>query len=773
MQPIRWCAVRALAAAGLAACLLGAAGATLDDAERLNDEGVAAAEAGDLTRAETIFHQALVIYERTAPDSQAMARCLTNLAGVTATRGDLDAAMAYMRRAWAIQERLAPDDAEAASMLNNLGVIASDRGDVAAALDYAQRSLAIRERLAPDSVEVATSLHNLGALAHSRGDLELAQDCFERAFGIYDRAAPVSVLAAHSLGGLAAVAHDRREFATAVGYQQRNLAIQERFKPDSLEVARTLGNLADFAIHLDDSITAVDYASRAVAVFERLRGTITSAEGRALFAEYGSNPYSILIIAHLFNEDPFSAFAAVERSRSRGLIEGMVERAADLSDAPAELVVRQAAVLDRRAAAYTTLGRVDTDSPEAEAARADVARLAIEQRELEAAIHLASPRYATLTYPGALDLAASRAALPPGTVSLNYVVARGFTVLFVISRERFGVYPIRVVDEELRAMVANLVQPRSLQAPATEDARRMYDLLVRPAQDAIETAERVLICPDDALNLLPFGALVSGEVNGQPRYFIEDVPLHETASLSLFAELQRQAGDDPAAPDLRLLAIGDPTYLTVPTAPAAQLMAQRGAPLAALPHTRDEVESLARLYGDGSRVLMGDQATEATVRAAASEAGVLHFACHGLLDGDDPFGSCLALTPTADDDGLLRAFEILETMRLTADLVVLSACRTGLGELRRYDGVLGLTRAFQYAGAESVVVSLWGVPDESTKSLMVAFHEALLAGQPRDQALRSAQRALIEAGRGGATIGGVPLSSPYCWAAFKLVGLTD
>lgn len=773
MQPIRWRAVRAVAAAGLAACLLGAAAATLEDAERLNNEGVAAAEANDLVRAETLFRQALALRERLAPDSLLLAESLANVGGVSRARGDLEAANAYMLRACAIQERLAPEDARAATTLNNLGVIASERGDAAAALDYGQRALAIRERLAPDSVEVATSLHNLGALAHGRGNLELAQDCFARALAIYDRAAPVSVLAAHSLGGLAAVAHDRRDFATAVGYQQRNLAVQERLIPDSLEVARTLGNLADLAIHLDDSTAAVDYASRAVAVFERLRGTIASAEGRALFAEYGTNPYSILIIAHLFNEDPFSAFAAVERSRSRGLIEGLTERAADLSDAPAELVAQQAAALERRRAAYTTLGRVDTDSPAAEAARTEIARLAIEQRELEAAIHLASPRYATLTYPRALNLADSRAALQPGTVALCYLVARGFTILFVVSRERFGVYPIPVIDEELRARVADLVEPRSLQAPAGDAARRMYDLLVRPAQDAVEAAERVLICPDDALNLLPFGALVSGEVNGQPRYFIEDVPLHETASLSLYTELQRQAEATPAAPDLRLLAIGDPSYLTVPTAPAAQLMAQRGAPLAALPHTRDEVESLARLYGDESRILLGDQATEATVRSAASQAGVLHFACHGLLDGDDPFGSCLALTPTDDDDGLLRAFEILETMRLTADLVVLSACRTGLGELRRYDGVLGLTRAFQYAGAESVVVSLWGVPDESTKSLMVAFHEALLAGQPRDQALRSAQRALIDAGRGGAAIGGVPLSSPYCWAAFKLVGLTN
>jgi len=143
----------------------------------------------------------------------------------------------------------------------------------------------------------------------------------------------------------------------------------------------------------------------------------------------------------------------------------------------------------------------------------------------------------------------------------------------------------------------------------------------------------------------------------------------------------------------------------------------------------------------------------------------VHFACHGLADERSPLESSLALSlpggaRAGRENGLLHAWEILEQVRLDADLVTLSACDTALGREMSGEGILGLTRAFQYAGARTVLASLWPVADDSTATLMKSFYAYLKQGQSKDRALRAAQLDMIRSGS----------SHPYRWAAFQLVG---
>jgi CHAT domain-containing protein len=171
------------------------------------------------------------------------------------------------------------------------------------------------------------------------------------------------------------------------------------------------------------------------------------------------------------------------------------------------------------------------------------------------------------------------------------------------------------------------------------------------------------------------------------------------------------------------------------------------------------------------------------VKERARSGRYLHFACHSVLDEQLPLNSALVLTvprtPRKDqDDGLLQAWEVMETVRLDAELVTLSACETALGREAGGEGLLGLTRAFQYAGARSVLASLWAVGDESTAELMKRFYGHLQSGKDKAEALRSAQLEIIAAARAPAAEGtrGVSRvsasvgSHPYRWAAFQLVG---
>jgi CHAT domain-containing protein len=188
---------------------------------------------------------------------------------------------------------------------------------------------------------------------------------------------------------------------------------------------------------------------------------------------------------------------------------------------------------------------------------------------------------------------------------------------------------------------------------------------------------------------------------------------------------------------------------------------------------------VASAWGEAATSFLGPQATEERAKGLGPNTEIIHFACHGILDRSIPLNSALVLsvpedTSRARENGLLQAWEVFEQVRIDASLVVLSACDTALGQDVRGEGMIGLTRAFQYAGARTVVASLWAVPDRSTAALMRRFHTSLSEGESTDQALRHAQIALlsgpIEEPAAGGTTDTMDASHPYAWSGFQVIG---
>ncbi|HSG40879.1 MAG TPA: CHAT domain-containing protein, partial [Thermoanaerobaculia bacterium] len=239
-------------------------------------------------------------------------------------------------------------------------------------------------------------------------------------------------------------------------------------------------------------------------------------------------------------------------------------------------------------------------------------------------------------------------------------------------------------------------------------------------------------------------------------------------SATVYAELGRSKPSSRTPGEERLAALGDPAYPLKPGSPAdpeVRDSVRRGLTLKPLPGSRREIEAITTLYPQ-AKVYLGREATEEKAKSIGAQTDFVHFACHGLLDEEFPLNSALALTLPEEpaegrDNGLLQAWEIFESIRLDADLVTLSACDTALGREMGGEGLVGLTRAFQYAGARSVLASLWGVSDRSTADLMKRFYSHLKQGRSKDEALRAAQIDLIR--RKG-------FAHPYHWAAFQLTG---
>ncbi len=295
-------------------------------------------------------------------------------------------------------------------------------------------------------------------------------------------------------------------------------------------------------------------------------------------------------------------------------------------------------------------------------------------------------------------------------------------------------------------------------------ARRLYDLLVRPAEGSITRAQRILFSPDGPLHTLPFAPLLRGN-----RHLIEWKPIHSALSTTVYAELLRSRPAQRNPGEEQLAAFGDPVYPPAPDGPAdpeVREAVRRGLALKPLPSTRQEVEAIAGLYPQ-AQVYLGREATEERAKSLGPQSRLVHFACHGLLDERFPLNSALALTlpeqqAEGQGNGLLQAWEIFESLRLDADLVTLSACDTALGREMGGEGLVGLTRAFQYAGARSVLASLWSVADISTARFMERFYGYLRNGKSKDEALRAAQIDQIRASSES--------SHPFHWAAFQLVG---
>jgi len=768
---------------------------TLAMADTWSDLGLLERERYHTAEAAAAFERAVAILEQRAPGSLQMATNLARLAAMVRALGDADSAEDLLRNALEIRQTLAPDSLGTAAILTNLGLIAKERGELDEAAHHLQGALEIWGKASPEGPEVASSLNFLGEIARLRGALDEAWDLQRRALAIGERS-PNRLLEAFNLNALGDVAAARGDLALALGFHQQALAIYERLVPGTIDEALTLQQIGRLYRRMGRAGQAAQRLTQAVDALESQVGRLGGSRDReATFRASYEEIYRDAIDLELERGHAAEAFRLLERSRERSFLALLSERDLDLSgELPAAL---DRSRRDNAAQYDQTLLKLASWTPAAgeaarEALRRELSRLRQERDEIAVEIRKASPRLAALRQPQPLDLAAAREVLDPGTLALSYSIGKDHAVLFAVTREgglRVKILPVG--EERLRRDVESFLksarQPVSDEgdAGATALARSLYQTLVGPVDDLVARSERVLILPDGPLHRLPFGALVRG-TEGRGHYLIEWKPLHTALSLTVYGAL-RAARREPARPAAstaaQVVAFGDPHY--PPGNPADSAASQKaylrnltGFHWTPLPYTRRELERIAESY-PAAHLYLGDDATEERVKAVARDARVLHFATHGYLDDRTPLDSALVLTipeqlSPGRDNGLLQVWEIFESLRLDADLVVLSACDSALGRELSGEGLIGLTRAFQYAGARSVVATLWSVSDQATAELMARLHRHYAAGLSKDEALRQAQIELIRQPIRITTAEGrtveMDASAPFFWAAFQLFG---
>ena len=779
---------------------------SMDVADSLNNLGVLARARGDLKVAEEYYQKALIIYQKLDAESTHVADSLNNLGVLESDRGDLKVAEEYYQESLAIRQKLAPDSADVADSLNNLGVLAYDRDDMKAAEEYYQESLAIRQKLAPDSMDVADCLNNLGNASYARGDLKVAEEYHQKALIIYQKLAPGSADLAQSLNNFGVMARGHGDLKAAEEYHQQALAIYQKLAPDSLEVANIFYCLSRIYLKRNEPLRALSLLQQAADILQKQRNDIQDPETRTLFFE--KNIYVFAMLAHIYLQvqQPGKAIEILESARARTLIDQRVERfllSQDTTpdDVPKLLLLQKQQLDNQRRITLNERQHLDVkQQPKLfKQNTLQLERLAAKQRKIEADVHRRSPRYAKLVYPKPLTLAQMQHGLEEGTLVLLYAVGENECDLYTVTHTSKNHYSVPIAAKELaelkRKFRNSLSDPNDLEDEYKQYARQLYSLLIAPAQAEINNAhtQRLLICPDSSLYEVPFAALMHPKEPGDPksRFLLEDKPLGQTMSLGVYLEGKQEAQvrrQQPSPPGVvPLYALGDAPNVPKPTpkpgkeTAAAELPERErfvrlgGKNLDPVPQTGVLAQHLGALYGKESLVRVGKEATKQSVLTESVKASVLNLSCHGLLDNGDPLASCLALTPNAADGGLLYAYEILG-MHLPGSHVVLGACETGLGGERgqsQSEGVVGLTRAFLYAGAENVVVSLWSVEVNSTVALLEDLHKELHAGKGMSEALRDAQLRMLHGEGEGTAEQRKTWQRPSFWAPFLNYGLLE
>ena len=796
----------------------------LEVAATLNNLGNAARDHADLAKAEEYYHQALTIREKLDPGGLNVAMILNNLGNIALDRGNLAQSEDYDREALEIKEKLAPGSLYVAASLNNLGQVARARGDLAKAEDYYRAGLEIREKLAPGSLHVATSLNNLGEVARARGDLARAEEYFRQALAIREKLAPGSLDVAWNLSSLGDLARERRDLAEASKYYGQALEIRKKLAPASAGCAETLAALAGILRDQQQPEEAARLYAQAIDVLESQVAHLGgSNDVRTGFRATHADVYSAYVDLLLTQKQPELAFQVVERSRARTLLEMLTDARVDIRQgADPSLMARERELqvtLTAKSNRKIRLLEGKHTEEQVAAINKEIDDYLRQYQEVEGQIRTSSPNYAALTQPQPLSARdVQRQLLDKDTVLLEYVLGEKRSYVFLLTPNSLDSYelPKRSEIEGAARHVYDVLTTRNRWIEGETSARReqrlakrnveyqwavsaLSQMILGPVATRLQ-GKRLLIVADGMLQYVPFAVLPAPAEN-QSKPAVALVVEHEIVNLpsaSVLAVLRRQA-NGRRTPPKEVAVLADPVFDKYdsrvsqarqvtpaivfasekkPSAPLPDQLTRslgdvgintRGTNFALprLTFSRQEADTIVATATAGKRMEALDfkASRDTALSKGLGDYRIVHFATHGVLDNEHPELSGLVLSLVDAEgrprDGFLD-LEDVYNLTLPADLVVASACETGLGKQITGEGLVGLTRGFMYAGATRVVASLWNVDDVATAELMGRFYRGMLKeGLRPAAALRQAQMEMQKQKR---------WADPYYWAAFAIQG---
>lgn len=628
---------------------------------------------------------------------------------------------------------------EAAKALMNVGLAAGQRGEAAAALGVFDKA---RVLFGVEGNPVCQALVDLyrAIVLHRGGHAQEAARWCRRASTVFQRSGmPVKAALCELLLGRLAV--ERGRVATARRLASSALQRLERAGAPALafQAHYVLGLAAEADGDPDAAFESFERARRSV---EELRSHLQGEDAKVAFLNDKLAVYEALVSLCLERHDVRAAYGYIEQAKSRSLADLMACRAAWLTPRAPRAEANEVAQLRRELNCHY-------HQMAAEALRHDrgsearIERLRHRTAGLEARLvdslrvaGEADQEYAALQTGGACGIEDIQASVPPGATLVEYYEARGRMYAAVIERNRLDIValaPSTRVRSLVRMLQFHLSKFRfgstyttafagELRTVTEAHLFELYSELIAPLRARL-SGNQLVVVPHGFLHYVPFHALTDGE-----RFVIDDYTVSYAPSASVY----------------RLCSIKPPTV--------HETSLVMGVPHATLPHVRAEVQAVAEAL-PSPVVFMGKQATHERLRTIGARSRFIHIATHGHVRRDNPMFSSIDL-----GTGPLSLFDLYQ-LDLSAELVTLSGCSTGVNVVTGGDEVVGLVRGLLYSGARAVLLTLWDAYDRSTAAFMTAFYRALAESRTKSAALRFAMREVR-----------AEFPHPFYWAPFVLVG---
>lgn len=549
---------------------------------------------------------------------------------------------------------------------------------------------------------------------------------------------------------------------------------------------------------------ALDSFLEAIGIIDTVRGGFQKEEYRLGYMANKIPVYESAVSIASQMENDYKAFTYAQKAKSRVFLDLLGTREVAYHEKDHELAQKERQfqikinVLSQRIVEEQSKPE-RLQSGKLKEWKEELQKVLNEHSQILAEIKRTNPRLASLTTTPTVNISDVQNVLHRDEIFLEYFVLDDKTMLWAITKEEVKTFEISIGRDRLKTMVSKIREPITHNiTPSITELNEAYKDLLGPVSVYLERKRHVIIALHDKLYLLPFETLVVAK--GTPTYVVDRwfVSYYPSASVLVLNRKYQEKKELPAKP---LFAVGDPVFSTDdPRYPSKDKKAiqvamadeKKGAiyrrvwmddtvkpvtgdtkvqvVLDRLNATGSEVKAISRLWGvseEEDNIKLGVKATEKEVKEADhTKYRYEHYATHGVLRGDIPGLKEPALVfslpnaqDMADDEGFLTMSEIFG-LRTNADMVTLSACKTALGEETPGEGLVGLTRAFMYAGTPSVVASLWSVADQSTADLMTAYYKHLKQGKNKAEALSLAKRSLKKGG----------YHNPFYWAPFILVG---
>lgn len=505
-------------------------------------------------------------------------------------------------------------------------------------------------------------------------------------------------------------------------------------------------NLGRIYENLDQDEKAVESYRNSISIIEKIRGNLTIDEFKSIYFDNKREVYDRLLRILLKMNKPVESFQVSEQARARAFYDILANKKIDFKGSlPGDLISLEQAKRIEIQKLYKLLQKGDVSTfGESESRTSGLRQLRealvsaqSEYEDIIQKIKLHSPAYAEMVSAQPVNPSDLRSILDDNSAVLAYWISSNELIIWFITRSDIICREIPVNDQYLGSIIEKARMAIESDSPLNElkaPLKLLYSMLIAPVESNLGHFRNLVIIPNGSLHFLPFQALVDSHED----YLVQNHNIIYEPSASVFMICENRKGS--AGSRFMGMALSD--------------LSIEGK--AGLPGTDEELRKILPLFPDNLSAF-GKQGTETFVKKNAGNFNFIHFATHGSYNYDQPLYSYLLFPASDEDDGRLNVYEVFG-LNLKASLVTLSACETGLGNLSRGDEIVGLSRAFLFAGSSSVIVSLWAVADYPTSILMASFYKNL-KDHNLQEALSMAQRDLIKI-----------YPEPIYWSPFILIG---